>query len=341
MAPALSGDVDGVLRSMLELYGAGSPDANRAAGPAYATAAEAGRVAGAAAAGYSQAEGMRSSIADSHSRRDGVVGRAVGESGDGTVHGRSRLTDQLADFRSRVQALAALGGARFSGPALLDAAHTTVSNAVRQVDADVAAARKQAAQIMPPEAPLQKFTRTVPAGRRRRNRSRSGRRSRSRTGTATRAGRGRDPVVPGTFRDDGTAGSAAVQAAFGQIGLDYVWGGGGANGPTGGGFDCSGLTQYAIAQASGGEVILPRTTYDQIYSGTRVPMDQVRPGDLVFPSDSFSSRGPEHVQLAVDRNSVVEAPTPGEKVKRTPMPDQAIIIRVLPAGGAGRGDRDT
>ncbi|MFC8529441.1 C40 family peptidase [Nocardia sp. NPDC057227] len=339
MAPTLSGDVDGVLRSMLELYGAGSPDANRVAGPAYAAATDGSRVAGAAAAGYSHAEGMRSSIADSHSRRDGVVGTAVGESGDGTVHGRSRLTDQLADFRSRVQALAALGGARFSGPALLDAAHTTVGNAVRQVDADVAAARKQAAQIMPPDVPLQKFTR-APASRRRRNRSRSAHRSRSRTGTATRSGRGRNPVVPGTFRDDGTAGSAAVQAAFGQIGLDYVWGGGGASGPTGGGFDCSGLTQYAIAQASGGEVILPRTTYDQIYSGRQVPIDQVQPGDLVFPKDSFSARGPEHVQLAVDRNTVVEAPTPGQKVQRTAMPDEAIIIRVLPAGGAGRADRD-
>ncbi|UGT63348.1 C40 family peptidase [Nocardia asteroides] len=336
MARALSGDVDGVLRSMLELYGAGSPDANRAAGPAFAVATTEPRVAGAGAGGYTQAEGMRSSIADAHSRRDGVVGSTVGESGNGTVHGRSRLTDQLADFRSRVQALAALGGARFSGPALLDAAHTTVTNAVRQVDADVAAARKQASQIMPPEVPLQKFTRAVPASRRRRNRSRSGYRSRSRS--ANRNGRTRD--VPAMFRDDGTAGSAAVQAAFGQIGLDYVWGGGGASGPTGGGFDCSGLTQYAIAQASGGEVILPRTTYDQIYSGRQVPMDQVQPGDLVFPKDSFSSRGPEHVQLAVDRDTVVEAPTPGEKVKRTSMPDQAIIVRVLPAGGAGRADRD-
>lgn len=39
-----------------------------------------------------------------------------------------------------------------------------------------------------------------------------------------------------------------------------LWGGGGPSGPTGRGLDCSGLTQYAIYQATNGRIILPHFT---------------------------------------------------------------------------------
>lgn len=125
------------------------------------------------------------------------------------------------------------------------------------------------------------------------------------------------------------AGVRAVRAAQSEIGLPYVWGGGGFDGPTGGGFDCSGLTSYAIFQASG--IKLPRTTYDQINVGTRISdLHQMAPGDLVL--SNFSERGPEHVQLYAGGGMVVEAQTFGVPVKMSPLPHSRIEVRrVLPA----------
>ncbi|WP_342215930.1 C40 family peptidase [Nocardia brasiliensis] len=265
---------------------------------------------------------MQSAVAAARADRDGVVRTAVGSTGGGTVHGRGRLANHIADFQSRVQAIAAVGDSRFTGPALLAAAHSAIGSATQQVNADVAAAQRQAAQIMPPPA-SNLMPAPRPAAARRRSSSRSRRRSRPRLGSPQRPRR-RIPLP-----SDGSAGGAAVSAASGWLGAKYVWGGGGAGGPTGGGFDCSGLTQYAIAQATNGEVILPRTTYDQIHSGVRVHPADVRPGDLVFPASSWSAKGPEHVQLAAGSGMVIEAPTFGVPVKWSQMPADAVVVRVL------------
>ena len=69
-----------------------------------------------------------------------------------------------------------------------------------------------------------------------------------------------------------TQGRAAVQAAMSQVGTPYVWGGTGA-----GGFDCSGLTQWAWRQAG---VELPRTAESQAV-GRQVSAAELQPGDLV------------------------------------------------------------
>jgi cell wall-associated NlpC family hydrolase len=120
------------------------------------------------------------------------------------------------------------------------------------------------------------------------------------------------------------AGVRAVRAAQSQLGLPYVWGGGGYDGPSNGGFDCSGLTQYAIYQASGKK--LPRTTYEQVNTGVPVPdLHQMLPGDLVF--SNFSERGPEHVQLYAGGGRVVEAPDFNIPVKMSPFPQQRVIVR--------------
>lgn len=75
--------------------------------------------------------------------------------------------------------------------------------------------------------------------------------------------------------------ATAIEAALAQQGLPYSWGGGGPNGPTTGiccspsgqdgrtvtGFDCSGLTVYAFAQAG---ITLPRTAAAQAGTGQRI-----------------------------------------------------------------------
>lgn len=124
------------------------------------------------------------------------------------------------------------------------------------------------------------------------------------------------------------AGANAARIAHDALGLPYVWGGGGALGPTGGGFDCSGLTQWAVARASGGRVILPRTTYEQIHAGTAVPLNALAPGDLVF--SNWSSPGvPEHVAIYIGNGQVIEAPQRGVPVHISNLPSGAQARRVL------------
>ncbi|MFC9897829.1 C40 family peptidase [Nocardia sp. NPDC127579] len=313
MSPELTNDLQGVLRALLGLYGDGQPTAGTATTVAQSMAEDLSERLGTGVAGYLEAHTMRSSVITSHSTKDSIVNRAVADSADWTVAGRGRLNNQIAEFNSRVQAIASVADTRFSGPALLDAARVTIADAAKQVDADTAAARKQAAQIMPPSIPQRERGRGGTASRRY-NRSLPRRRRRR-------------PRKSMAF--DGTAGGNAVSAASRWLDTPYVWGGGGAGGPSGGGFDCSGLTQYAIAQASNGEVVLPRTTYEQIYAGRRIPSHEVQPGDLVFPAGSWSSRGPEHVQLAAGDGMVIEAPYTGSTVKWSRMPSDAVVVRVL------------
>ena len=89
----------------------------------------------------------------------------------------------------------------------------------------------------------------------------------------------------------------ALDFAYAQIGKPYVWGG---TGP--GGYDCSGLTQAAWAQAG---VNLPRTTYDQVNAGQRVSWENMQPGDLMF----FYGASPTHVGLYAGDNVMVHAST--------------------------------
>ncbi|MCM6774424.1 C40 family peptidase [Nocardia sp. CDC159] len=123
----------------------------------------------------------------------------------------------------------------------------------------------------------------------------------------------------------GSFGAAVVRAAQQWIGTDYVWGGGDQHGPTNGGFDCSGLTLYAIYQASGGTVRLPHYTQDQQdYPGAEVvPYAQRQPGDLVFftrPGDSDS----HHVGIYLGRSDdgedrILHAPQTGQQVTTSPL----------------------
>ncbi|WP_433525833.1 C40 family peptidase [Nocardia pseudovaccinii] len=322
MTPQLTLDLNGVLNSLLGLYGSGQPSPSTMATAVSSVAArtEDGHR-GSLMVGYGDMRGMHQSVAESHAGKDNIVNRAVASAGDGTMVGRNMVNNQIADLQTRLQAIATVGDTRFSGPALLDAAQNTITKVAKQVDADVAAARHQAAQIMPPAAPQVTRGRVTGGGSRRRRRSRA-----RTTGRAT----SRLQAIAGhPVPSDGTAGGKAVSAASAWLGTPYIWGGGGAGGPTGGGFDCSGLTQYAVAQATDGRVVLPRTTYDQIYSGVRISPHDVRPGDLVFPASSFSARGPEHVQLAAGNGLVIEAPYSGSTVKWSRMSSDAVVVRVI------------
>ncbi|MEU7277650.1 NlpC/P60 family protein [Streptomyces sp. NPDC045431] len=130
---------------------------------------------------------------------------------------------------------------------------------------------------------------------------------------ASRSGRDDLPPLDGADGAEGPAGeaaseraAAAVRAARSALGRPYIWG---ANGPYG--FDCSGLTQWAYAQAG---VSLPRTSQAQRNAGRHVPLSEARPGDLVtYRSDA------SHIGMYMGNGQVVHAPYPGAPVRYDPV----------------------
>ncbi|MFJ4860098.1 NlpC/P60 family protein [Streptomyces sp. NPDC088748] len=113
------------------------------------------------------------------------------------------------------------------------------------------------------------------------------------------------------------AGGAALRYAAAQIGKPYVWG---AEGP--GSFDCSGLTSQAWAHAGRS---IPRTSQEQWARLPKVPLESLRPGDLVvyFPKAT-------HVGLYVGDGKVIQAPRPGARVKVSPIAANPLLGAVRP-----------
>ena len=62
------------------------------------------------------------------------------------------------------------------------------------------------------------------------------------------------------FSESNCSGSDVYNAAARYDGTPYVYGGGNCNGPTNGGFDCSGLALYSICKVTGKKLV----SYHQI-----------------------------------------------------------------------------
>ncbi|MER8012749.1 NlpC/P60 family protein [Streptomyces griseoluteus] len=112
-------------------------------------------------------------------------------------------------------------------------------------------------------------------------------------------------------------GGQAVRYALDQIGKPYRWG---AVGPAS--FDCSGLTSRAWARAG---TPIPRTSQEQWARLPHVPLNALRPGDLViyFPEAT-------HVALYLGDGKVVQAPRTGESVKISPLAANPVLGAVRP-----------
>ncbi len=105
--------------------------------------------------------------------------------------------------------------------------------------------------------------------------------------------------------------TAALRAAESRRGLPYAWG---AAGPTA--FDCSGLVQWAFAQAG---VSMPRVAADQARAGPAVPVSQLQPGDLLFYHTDPTDPGYiSHVAIYLGNGWMIQAPQPGMDVQVVP-----------------------
>ncbi|OPG02590.1 hypothetical protein B1R27_31850 [Streptomyces sp. GKU 895] len=122
------------------------------------------------------------------------------------------------------------------------------------------------------------------------------------------------------------AADRAVRYAVQQLGKPYEWG---AEGPEA--YDCSGLTSEAWGYA--GRPI-PRTSQEQWARLPRIPLRELRPGDLVvyFPKAT-------HVAIYLGGGQVVQAPRTGEKVKVSPLASHPILGAVRPDKGQDREAR--
>ncbi|MGW1275218.1 NlpC/P60 family protein, partial [Streptomyces sp. NPDC002491] len=112
-------------------------------------------------------------------------------------------------------------------------------------------------------------------------------------------------------------GARAVRYAVRQIGKPYEWG---AEGPRS--YDCSGLTSEAWGHAG---TPIPRTSQEQWARLPRIPLKELRPGDLVvyFPEAT-------HVALYLGGGRVIQAPRTGERVKVSPIASHPVLGAVRP-----------
>jgi hypothetical protein len=119
-----------------------------------------------------------------------------------------------------------------------------------------------------------------------------------------------DLVDAGASADVADRLSGVVAAATAAMGTPYVWGGtGGADG----GFDCSGLIQYAYGTQG---ISIPRVSRDQAEIGRKISkkIGDLRPGDIL----TFSTRGGPvtHVGLYVGEGQFIHSASRGVQLSR-------------------------
>lgn len=103
-----------------------------------------------------------------------------------------------------------------------------------------------------------------------------------------------------------------MAAARKELGVTYVYGGGNANGPTNGGFDCSGLTQFAVHSGTGKTIARTAAVQYTDSQCTRVAYGSHQAGDIVF----FSSGGEvSHCGIVTGATTMIHAPHTGDVVK--------------------------
>lgn len=117
----------------------------------------------------------------------------------------------------------------------------------------------------------------------------------------------------------------AVEIAENLKGVPYRYGG-----VTPKGFDCSGLVHYAYHKAG---IKIPRTTRDLYRVSRRLPIEQAKPGDLLF--FKINSRKLSHVGLYAGNGRFIHASTGQNLVASSSLNDTYWHSRLI---GVGRID---
>jgi cell wall-associated NlpC family hydrolase len=120
-----------------------------------------------------------------------------------------------------------------------------------------------------------------------------------------RGGDGRLVAVGG---DASKKAAGIINEALKYRGRMYQWGGSSPQTS----FDCSGLVQWAYKSMGVG---LPRVSADQARSGRKVPLQALRPGDLVAWDNSSRNNGADHIAIYIGNGQIIEAPHTGAQIR--------------------------
>ncbi|WP_211661249.1 C40 family peptidase [Modestobacter muralis] len=132
-------------------------------------------------------------------------------------------------------------------------------------------------------------------------------------------------VGPAAGAGHSSAVETAIAAARQHVGVIYSWGGGSLTGPSMGwgidagivGFDCSGLTRYAYAQAG---IAIPRNSSAQYKVLPKVSRSDLQRGDLVFwATNTANASTIHHVAIYLGNDRILEAPQSGSRIRETSM----------------------
>ncbi len=104
-------------------------------------------------------------------------------------------------------------------------------------------------------------------------------------------------LLLGAFIGQASAATDFKQFTNDLVGTKYQYGG-----TTTKGFDCSGFTSYVMKEFN---VELNRVSRDQFNQGTKVKIDQLRLGDLVF--FNTSGKGISHVGIYLEDNKFIHS----------------------------------
>ncbi|WP_042143825.1 C40 family peptidase [Paucisalibacillus sp. EB02] len=102
-------------------------------------------------------------------------------------------------------------------------------------------------------------------------------------------------------------GLSIIKAGEPYIGLDYLWGG-----MSSFGYDCSGFA-YAMHKANGFQI--SRDASDQAMHGKEIPIDQLKPGDLLFFAYEEGKGRIHHVGFYYGDGKMLHSPMTGRGIE--------------------------
>ena len=98
-----------------------------------------------------------------------------------------------------------------------------------------------------------------------------------------------------------------VTYAMQFLGNAYVWGG---NDPYTGA-DCSGFVKYVYKRVA--DITLPRVSYEQCYSGSKISSLEMKPGDLIFYANVEGTVN--HVAMYIGNGTIIHAASRNSGIK--------------------------
>ncbi|MFE7530979.1 C40 family peptidase [Kitasatospora sp. NPDC057542] len=242
-------------------------------------------------------------------REAGDRAAAVGQVSERTRQILDAATSTAAAARSASAAARAATEAAGKAAAEVGAAKARAEQRLAAQQDEVAAAEQRREQLLAELAAARNTTVELERRRREAREATADREAETAARAAAEQAAGKAEAAPHAARPWSAEGAAAAIAfAKSKIGLPYVWGG---EGP--GGYDCSGLTMMAWRE---GGRRLNHFAADQYAQSTPIGYRQLRPGDLVFWTDTGRAADIHHVGLYIGDDQMIEAPRAGVPIKQ-------------------------